>query len=93
MYAAQSYDAANLLDSAMTKTKGNVSDKEALRTALKAADFKSVRGAFKFGSNQFPISNFYRVDVVKDASGAAFATKGPIEIKYRNDLVSQCKMK
>lgn len=93
MYAAQSYDAANLLDSALTKTKGNASDKEALRTALKAADFKSVRGAFKFGSNQFPISNFYRVDVVKDANGATFATKGPIQIQYRNDLVSQCKMK
>jgi branched-chain amino acid transport system substrate-binding protein len=93
MYAAQSYDAANLLDSALQKVKGNVNDKEALRTALKAADFKSVRGSFKFGSNQFPLSSFYRVDVVKDANGAAFTTKNPIRIQYRNDLASQCKMK
>ncbi|GAB3629402.1 ABC transporter substrate-binding protein [Pandoraea terrae] len=93
MYAAQSYDAANLIDSALTKTKGNVTDKEALRAALKRADFKSVRGAFKFGSNQFPIAQFYRVDVVKDTAGAAFATKGMIVIKQRNDLAAQCKMK
>lgn len=93
LYAAQSYDAANLIDSALQKTKGNVSDKDALRTALKAADFKSVRGSFKFGSNQFPLSSFYRVDVAKDANGAAFVTKSPIRIQYRNDLASQCKMK
>lgn len=93
MYAAQSYDAANLIDSALTKTKGSVADREALRAALKAADFKSVRGPFKFGSNQFPLAQFYRVDVVKDGTGAAFSTKGVIAIKTRADLASQCKIK
>ncbi|VVE00514.1 ABC transporter substrate-binding protein [Pandoraea morbifera] len=93
MYAAQSYDAANLIDSALAKTKGSVADREALRTALKAADFASVRGPFKFASNQFPVAQFYRVDVVKDATGAAFATKGQIHIKTRADLAAQCKIK
>lgn len=93
MYAAQSYDAANLLDSALTKTKGSVADREALRAALKAADFKSVRGSFKFASNQFPIAPFYRVDVVKDATGAVLTAKSPIVIKTRADLASQCKIK
>ncbi|AJC22932.2 ABC transporter substrate-binding protein [Pandoraea pulmonicola] len=93
MYAAQSYDAANLIDSALAKTKGSVTDREALRTALKAADFQSVRGPFKFASNQFPIAQFYRVDVVKDATGAAFAAKGKIDIKTRANLAAQCKMK
>ncbi|MBN4668112.1 ABC transporter substrate-binding protein [Pandoraea nosoerga] len=93
MYAAQSYDAANLIDSALTKTRGNAADREALRAALKAADFQSVRGPFKFASNQFPIAQFYRVDVVKDATGAAFAAKGKIDIKTRADLAAQCKMK
>ncbi|VVE37209.1 ABC transporter substrate-binding protein [Pandoraea soli] len=93
MYAAQSYDAANLIDSALTKTKGNVADREALRAALKAADFSSVRGPFKFASNQFPVAQFYRVDVVKDANGARFATKGQIQIKTRADLAAQCKIK
>ena len=93
MYAAQSYDAANLIDSALTKTKGSVADREALRAALKAADFASVRGPFKFASNQFPIAQFYRVDVVKGAHGAEFSTKGQIHIKTRADLAAQCKIK
>lgn len=91
LYAAQSFDAANLLDSALRKVQGHVSDRQALRNALKAADFASVRGAFKFGSNQFPISNFYRVDVVKDAGGAALVTRDRIRLQQRSDLSSQCK--
>lgn len=92
MYAAQSYDAANLIDSALAKTHGSVADRAALRTALKAADFQSVRGPFKFASNQFPEAPFYRVDVVKGPDGAAFAVKGEIHIKKRADFAAQCKM-
>ncbi len=43
-YAAQAYDSALLLDSAIAKVKGNVNDKKAFQAALKEADFKSVRG-------------------------------------------------
>jgi branched-chain amino acid transport system substrate-binding protein len=68
-YGAQSYDAAFLIDSALNGTKGSVSDKEALRVAMKKADFKSVRGNFKFGNNHVPIQNFYLQDVVKNAEG------------------------
>ena len=60
-YAAQSYDAALLLDSAIGKVKGNVADKKAFMAALKAADFKSVRGNFKFNNNGFPIQDHVRV--------------------------------
>src|SRR5579872_7030148 len=58
-YAFQAYDAALLIDSAVRATKANLTDKEALRAALKQADFKSLRGAFKFNNNHFPIQNFY----------------------------------
>ena len=68
-YGAQSYDAAFLIDSALKATKGDASDKEAVRKAMEKADFKSVRGAFKFGPNHVPIHNFYLQDVVKDADG------------------------
>ncbi len=43
-----------------------MSDKAKVEAALKKADFKSVRGNFKFGNNHFPIQNFYLQDVVKD---------------------------
>src|SRR5690606_33544945 len=54
-YAASGYDTAMLIDSAVRKVKGRIEDKEALRAALKAADFHSVRGDFKFGRNQYPV--------------------------------------
>jgi branched-chain amino acid transport system substrate-binding protein len=69
-YGAQSYDAANLINSGVLATKGNLDDKEALRKAIEKADFKSVRGNFKFGNNHVPVQNFYLQDVVKDKDGA-----------------------
>jgi len=68
-YAAQSYDAALLLDSAIAKVDGKVDDKAAFMAALKAADFKSVRGDFKFGNNHFPIQGMHIMEVVKDGQG------------------------
>ncbi|WP_420224546.1 ABC transporter substrate-binding protein [Pigmentiphaga litoralis] len=94
LYAAQSYDAARLLASALKKTKGNVADKEAFRAALKAADFQSVRGYFAYNTNQFPIAPFYRVDVVKGADGkVAFANKGTTFERSKDSYASQCEMK
>ena len=68
-FAAQAYDGALLLDSAIAKVKGNVADKAAFGAALKAADFKSVRGNFKFGSNNFPIIDMHMFEAAKDAKG------------------------
>jgi branched-chain amino acid transport system substrate-binding protein len=68
-YGAQSYDAANLINAGLLATKGNLGDKEALRKAMEKADFKSVRGNFKFGPNHVPIQNFYLQEVVKDGEG------------------------
>ncbi len=93
LYAAQSYDAAMLLNSALNKTKGKT-DREPLRAALKQADFKSVAGPFKFNTNQFPIRNFYRVDVAKDDSGqAACVDKGFVLKDHADAYASQCDIK
>src|SRR5262249_736118 len=54
-YAFQSYDAALLIDSAVTALKGSVSDRDALRAALMKANFTSLRGGFKFNTNHYPI--------------------------------------
>jgi branched-chain amino acid transport system substrate-binding protein len=73
-YAAQTYDAGNLLVSAVEAVKGDVGNKEAVQAALKKADFKSVRGGFKFGNNNFPIQNFYVQEVVKDGENYRLKT-------------------
>ncbi len=69
-YGAQTYDAVGLIDSAITAVKGDLSNKEGMRKAMEKADFKSVRGAFKFGNNHIPIQNFYLQDAVKNADGS-----------------------
>ena len=63
MYAAQGYDAAQLLLSAMETA--DVSDADAFREALRAAEFESVRGAFRFAPNQHPIQDIYVREVVE----------------------------
>jgi len=68
-YGAQSYDAIMLIASAAEALKGDLANKDKVRAEMKKANFKSVRGDFKFGNNNFPIQNFYIQDTVKDASG------------------------
>ena len=92
LYAAQSYDAAMLINSALLKTQGKL-EREPLRAAMKQANFKSVAGPFRFNNNQFPIRNFYRVDVAKDSSGqAAFVNKGVVLKDHADPHASQCAM-
>ncbi|MFD1343163.1 ABC transporter substrate-binding protein [Litorisediminicola beolgyonensis] len=64
LYAAQGYDTANLLISAIDKA--DVSDDEAFRAALAEADFDSVRGEFSFTSNQHPVQDIYVREVIKE---------------------------
>jgi len=68
-YAFQAYDAAMLIDSAVKAVKGDLSNKDAVQSALKKADFTSLRGAFKFNTNGYPIQNFYLTKVAKRPDG------------------------
>lgn len=68
-YAFQAYDAAMLIDSAVKAVKGDLSNKDAVGTALKKADFTSLRGAFKFNTNGYPIQDFYLTKVAKRSDG------------------------
>jgi len=68
-YAATGYDSALLLDSAIAKVKGNVADKKAFMAALKAADFRSVRGSFLLNHNNFRMSDLYIFEATKDSMG------------------------
>jgi len=68
-FAATAYDTVMLIDSVVRKLDGDMSDKDAVRAALKAADFSSVRGNFRFGNNHFPIHDFYQIEVVQGEDG------------------------
>lgn len=94
IYASQGYDLAKLLDGAINTTGGKVSDKAALRKAIAAAPFKSVRGAFKFNTNGFPIQDYFVVKAVKRADGA-FVTQMQEKIfsAQGDAYVAQCPLK
>lgn len=92
-YAAFVYDSVMLLDSAVRAVKGDLKNKDALRAALRRADFKSTRGKFSFNTNQFPIQNFYVAKVVKDGNSFTHQITATAFTDYADRFSSACKMK
>ena len=93
-YAFQAYDAALLIDRAVRSVNGNLADKDALRTALKSADFKSLRGSFNFNNNHFPIQDFYLTKVAKRPDGK-YETEIAKRVfsNYGDSYAKDCPMK
>jgi branched-chain amino acid transport system substrate-binding protein len=93
-YGAQSYDAVNLVNSAVVAVNGDLSKKDAMRDAMRKAGYASVRGPYKYGNNHFPIQNFYLQEVVKDASGnLALKTMATIVKDSQDKFHDKCPMK
>lgn len=90
IYAAQSWDTANLIIAALSKT--SVKDKDAFRAALKAADFKSVRGEFVFNNNNHPIQNVYVREVVKEGDVLTNKIVATAFEHHKDAYADQCKM-
>lgn len=91
LYASQGYDTANLILSALKKA--SPSDNGAFRKALESADFDSVRGSFKFGSNHHPIQNIYIREVV--AGSAKKPTNKLLGVAIsdlQDSFASQCSL-
>ena len=94
VFAAQGYDTALLIDAAVRDVKGRIEDVEAVRKAMKAARFESVRGPFKFNRNQMPIQNYYLRVVAKDGQGRIVnKTIGTIFKDHGDAYVQECGMK
>ena len=90
-YAAFSYDAAMLLDAALKSTKGSVSDKKALVQAIASAEFKSLRGPFRFGKNNYPIQNYHVFQMTKNPKGAEYKLVAEKVLETHSDsYASQC---
>lgn len=92
-YAAQSYDAINLIDSTVRAVHGNLADTDGMVAAMDKADFASVRGPFKYNVNHFPIENFYLFKIVKDAQGGyARKTEDVIFHDLKDAYYTECHM-
>ena len=91
-YGSQTYDAVPLLDSVVKAVNGDLTKKDEMRRAAQKADFKSVRGNFKFGPNQIPIQNFYLQDTVKEGEEYRLKTVATIVENDQDKHWQKCKM-
>lgn len=91
-YAAQSYDAIRLIDSAVRGAEGKLESKVALGAALKKADFQSVRGSFAFNVNNFPIQDFYLAEIVRNGENYIPKVRETIFRGHRDAYSGECKM-
>ena len=66
---------------------------EAVLKALKNPSFKSLRGEFQYGANNFPVQNYYLREVGKDAEGRITnKLVGTTLEKHQDAYVGACKM-
>jgi branched-chain amino acid transport system substrate-binding protein len=92
-YAAQAYDAAMLINSAVSAVGGDLTKKDAMREAMRKANYASVRGSYKYGNNHFPIQNFYLQEAVKDGDSFTLKTVGTALKDHQDRYAEKCKMK
>ena len=79
----------------MRDLKGKLDDTEAVRKALKTAKWDSVRGPFRFNTNQYPVQNYYVRTVGSDGKGGLVNKSfgEPILKDHGDAYVQSCPMK
>lgn len=91
-YSVQSYDAALLLDAAITAVRGDLKNEAGLRAAMRKGGIASPRGTLKFNTNHTPIQNFYLREVVKDGGRVKLATRATVLKDAADSFAPECKM-
>ncbi|MFU0505437.1 ABC transporter substrate-binding protein [Pseudaminobacter sp. NGMCC 1.201702] len=90
VYAAQAYDTGSLIVAAAAKA--SVKDADAFRAALKEAKFDSVRGKFKFNTNNHPIQDIYVREVVKEGDALTNKIIGTAFTDHQDAYAKDCKL-
>jgi len=96
-YAASAYDAAWVLNEALLKHMpgGAVRDHAQLAAAIKAAGstFPTVRGKFRFNTNNMPVQSVYAYQVVKENDAVGLKPLGAVLTDHEDAYASQCAMR
>jgi len=93
-YGAQAYDAAGLINSAVEAVDGDLTKKEAIRDAMRKANYASVRGSYRYGNNHFPIESFYLQETIKQPDGSyGLRTVATILKDSQDSFHDKCPMK
>jgi len=94
VYAATSYDTARLMATALKAVNGDlVKRADEFRAALRAAQFDSVRGTFRFNTNHYPVQDWFMVKVVRGADGKLDYAPTDIRVENHGDVyAAECSM-
>ena len=93
-FAALGYNSVKLINSAVKEVGGKIENKDAVRAALRKANFQSVRGSFKFNNNHYPIQDLYIMEVKKDEKGNLRAVLKDTAVKdWQDPYHQECPMK
>lgn len=90
--ASQGYDTALAIGAALFDTHGALQDTEAFRQAIFPAAFESVRGKFRFDSNQNPIQDWWGLRVEPGPNGTpTLITKMRVLKDHSDAYAAQCQ--
>ena len=85
----------DLLDVLITQggaTLGDVTKMNEMRTALEKANFKALRGTFRYEKEHYPIQDFYAREVVKGSDGNwTIVQRGKVVSNSRAYNYKECK--
>ncbi len=90
LYASQGYDAALILDAALAAA--GTAEAGALSAAMKAADIATTRGAFTFGSNNFPVQDYHLVEAVKEGDAYVMKRVRTVFEDHADAYAAECRM-
>jgi len=92
-YAAMAYDGARLIDAALKANGNKYGSAKDFARAMHTPTFRSIRGDFKFNTNNFPIQSHYLLKVEKDAQGRLVnVVTAKINDAYADAYVGECKL-
>ena len=92
-FAMQGYDAAALIDQAITSTPDAAQNPEALIAAMRSATLASPRGEITFAANGFPVQDYSIWKVVsKDDGEVGFEVQGVVLEAHKDAYVSECPL-
>src|SRR5262249_37546008 len=83
-----------LINSAVESVDGDLTKKDAMRAAMRKANYASVRGPYRYGNNHFPIENFYLQETIKRPDGSyGLRTAATILKDSQDSFHDKCPMK
>lgn len=92
-YALQGYDAAALIDQALTASPKAATDKKELIKAMRTAKLESPRGEITFERNGFPVQDYSIWKVIDKGNGEVGFEMQNVALKAHHDAyVAQCPL-